>query len=107
VRDDRGAWLQERAAGGFIKRMAADRVHADAMHGQRARTDLHAWFTQAPVVPGEAGEAAGLRIDGDDRDRQFDDLIVAAGAGGFGVQECDLYGGWGLMLGLLPCRVGR
>ena len=86
--------------------MTTHRLHADAVHGQSAGADRHARFTQAPVVPIEALEAARLGIDGDDGEREFDDLIVTRGAGGFGIQESDLHGGQGPMLGLVPRSAG-
>jgi len=77
------------------------------MNRQRTRADRDAWFAQAPVVAIEPGESAGIRIDRDDGDGQFDDLIVTGCARGFGVKESDLHGGQGWMLGLAPRRAGR
>jgi len=88
------------------ERMTANRLHADAVHRQCTGADRHTRFTQAPIVAIEPGEATGLRIDRDDGHREFDDLIVTRGAGGFRVQESDLHGRRGPMLGLVPCRAG-
>ncbi len=48
----------------------------------------------------EALEASVLWINLDDRERQLDDLVCEGGASGFGVEECDLHGVSGWMLGL-------
>ena len=99
--------LQQAAARGLIERMAADGLHGDAMDGKGAGGDRHPRFAQAAVVAVQAREAAGVGVDADHRDGQLDDLVVPGGAGGFRVQESDVHGGEGWMLGLLPHAAGR